>query len=99
MSSRNVYGVSIDSRSRNEDEPDNAYTINLDRQLDRVKTIQLGSFQFQDARYAFDDGAQFYYSEPITIPPDTYLSFRETVSTRTKATSAVVEQTRVVSNH
>ena len=97
MSSRNVYGVSIDSRSRNEDEPDNAYTINLDRQLDRVKTIQLGSFQFQDARYAFDDGAQFYYSEPITIPPDTYLSFRETVSTRTKATNAVVEQTRVVS--
>jgi hypothetical protein len=97
MSSRNVYGVSIDSRSRNVDEPDNAYTINLDRQLDRVKTIQLGSFQFQDARYAFDDTAAINYSEPILIPADTYLSFRETVSTVTKATGARLDSTRVVS--
>jgi hypothetical protein len=95
--SRNVYGVSIDSRSRNVDEPDNAYTINLDRTLDRVKTIQLGSFQFQDARYAFDENAAINYSEPILIPADTYLSFRETVSTVTKATGARVESSRVVS--
>lgn len=97
MSSRNVYAVSIDSRSRNDDEPDNKYTINLDRQLDRVKTIQLGSFQFQDARYAFDENAGLNYSEPISIPADTYLSFRETVSTVTKATNARVDETRVVS--
>ena len=97
MSSRNVYGVSIDSRSRNENEPDNAYTINLDRQLDRVKTIQLGSFQFQDARYAFDENAALNFSEPIPIPADTYLSFRETVSTLTKMTGVRVDETRVVS--
>ncbi len=97
MSSRNVYGVSIDSRSRNVDEPDNAYTIDLDRQLDRVKTIQLGSFQFQDARYAFTETSALNYSEPITIPADTYLSFRENVTTLTKATGARVDSSRVVS--
>lgn len=97
MTSRNVYAVSIDSRSRSVDEPDSAYTIDLDRQLDRVKSVQLGSFQFQDARYAFDENAAMGYSEPITMPADTYLSFRETVSTVTKATGARVMETRVVS--
>ena len=89
--------MSIDSRSRNDDQPDNSYTVNLDRLMDRVKTIQLGSFQFQDARYAFDKDAEMKFSEPITIPPDTYLSFRETTSTYTKATRARVDSTRVVS--
>jgi len=54
--------------------------------LDRVKTVQLGSFQFADSRYAFDAASRLKYSEPITIPADTYLRFEETVTTLTKAT-------------
>lgn len=97
MSSRSVYSVSIDSRSRNQDEADNSYTVNLDRTLDRIKTIQLGSFQFQDSRYAFDSVAQMHYSEPITIPPNTYLTFLETTTTLTKATNSVVQDARQLS--
>ena len=97
MTSRNVYGVSVDSRSRNDNEPDNSYTVHLARTIDRVKTIQLGSFQFQDTRYAFDRNAEMNYSEPITIPANTYLSFRETVSTLTKATNIRVDETRDIS--
>jgi len=92
-----VYAVSVDSRSRNINEPDNSYTVNLGRTLDRVKTIQLGSFQFQDERYAFDSNSEMKYSEPITIPPDTYLSFRETTTTLTKSTNAVTTSTRDLS--
>ena len=97
MTSRSVYSVSIDSRSRNDDEPDNQYTVNLDRTLDRIKTIQLGSFQFQDARYAFDSVAEMNFSEPINIPADTFLSFLETTTTLTKATNARSVETREIS--
>ena len=96
MSSRSVYGVSVDSRSRNVDEADNKYTIQLFRTLDRVKTVQLGSFQFTDDRYAFDSGAELKYSEPITIPADTYLRFEETVTTYTKATRGQSQTVRRV---
>lgn len=92
-----VYAVSVDSRSRNINEPDNSYTVNLGRMLDRVKTIQLGSFQFQDERYAFDANSEMKYSEPITIPANTYLSFREVTTTLTKATNAIETSTRDLS--
>jgi hypothetical protein len=96
-SSRNVYGVSVDSRSRNVNEPDNCYTVNLFRDLQRVKTVQLGSFQFHDARPAFETDATFKFSEPIPIPADTYLRFEETVTTYTKATRATTTEVRRVS--
>lgn len=96
MSSRLVYGVSVDSRSRNVNEPDNSYSIQLNRVLDRVKTVQLGSFQFQDSRYAFDTNAELKYSEPLDIPANTYLQFEETVTTLTKATREQTATTRRV---
>ena len=97
MSSRNVYGVSVDSRSRNVNEPDNSYTINLFRNLQRVKTVQLGSFQFHDARPSFETDDTFKFSEPLHIPPDTYLRLEETVSTFNKATRAITQDVRRVS--
>lgn len=97
MTSKSVYGVSVDSRSRQSHEPDHNYTVDLGRTFDRVKTIQLGSFQFTDFRYAFDDTAELRYSEPIVIPADTYLSFRESTTTITKATNTRVDESRVVS--
>jgi len=96
MSNTNVYGVSVDSRSRNVNEPDNNYTVQLQRTLDRVKSVQLGSFQFSDARYAFDSSAQLRYSEPITIGADTLVRFRETTEVFTRATGARTVSTRHV---
>lgn len=96
MSTTAVYGVSVDSRSRNPDEPDNAYTVQLQRQLDRVKSVQLGSFQFQDSRTAFTSTSTLKYSEPVVIPADTYLRFEETTSVRNKSTNMVTEHTRNV---
>ena len=96
MASRTVYGVSVDSRSRNVDECDNRYTINLSRTLDRIKTVQLGSFQFQDCRTAFDQHATLNYSEPLPIPVDTYLRFEETVTTVTKTTRTRTQSVRRV---
>jgi len=78
-------------------EPDNRYAIKLFRDLQRVKTVQLGSFQFHDARPAFETDETFKYSEPVNIPEDTYLRFEETVRTYTKATRAVTEEVRRVS--
>jgi hypothetical protein len=73
-----VYGVSVDSRSRPFNQPDNKYDIDLGRTLDRVKSIQLGSIQIPDCRYAFDSHSILQYSEPITMPPDTHLFIAET---------------------
>ena len=97
MASRNVYAVSIDSRSRRPDEPDYRYTVELGKTIDRIKTIQLGSLQFTDFRFSFNSTAELKYSEPILIPENTYLSFRENVTTITKATNTRVDSSRVVS--
>ncbi len=91
-----VYGVSVDSRSRNADEPDNSYTVQLRRTLDRVKSVQLGSFQFQDARYAFDGSAELKYSEPVRIAPDTFMRFVETTRVVSKTTGALQTSTRTL---
>lgn len=97
MSNRSVYGVSLDSRSRRAGDPDYKYQISLGKTIDRISTLQIGSFQFSDFRTAFDDSSELKYSEPITIPPDTYLSFRETTSTLNKATNQRTDETRVIS--
>jgi len=77
------------------DEPDNHYTVQLRRTLDRVKSVQLGSFQFQDARFAFD-GDTLKYSEPVPIPTNTIMRFVETTRTLTKATGALATSTRTL---
>lgn len=94
MSSTAVYGVSVDSRSRNPDEPDNAYTVQLQRNMDRVKSVQLGSFQFQDSRTAFTSASTLSYSEPVVIPANTFLRFEETTRVQDKATKMVSSSTR-----
>ena len=96
MSSTAVYGVSVDSRSRNSDEPDNAYTVQLQRHLDRVKSVQLGSFQFQDERTAFTSESTLKYSEPVEIPVNTFLRFEETTRVEDKRTKVVSSTSRNV---
>ena len=80
------YGVSVDSRSRPSDQPDNKYDIDLGRTLDRVKSIQLGSIQIPDCRYVFDSRSQLQYSEPITVPGNAYVFIEQTVVTFDKTT-------------
>ncbi len=91
-----VYGVSVDSRSRPPHQPDNKYEIDLGRTLDRVKSVQLGSIQIPDCRYAFDSKSMLMYSEPITILPNTHLFIQETTSTRNLTTNTTSVDTRVI---
>lgn len=97
MAATSVYAVSVDSRSRDADEPDNAYTVQLQRTMDRVKSVQLGSFQFQDARPAFTTTSTLKYSEPVEIPVNTRLRLVETCRVVDKATNIPTETTRTVS--
>lgn len=97
MSGTSVYAVSVDSRSRNPDEPDNSYSIQLQRTMDRVQSVQLGSFQFQDSRNGFTTSSVLNYSEPITIPPNTFLRFQETTTVKNKQTQNVTTSTRTLS--
>lgn len=92
-----VYGVSVDSRSRPPEQPDNKYTIDLGRTLDRVKSIQLGAFQLPDCRYAFDKNARLLYIEPITIPPlQNYIFIEQTVTTLNKKTNELTAAVNTV---
>ena len=96
MSSTQVYGMSVDSRSRNPNEPDNNYSVQLQRTLDRVKSVQLGSFQFQDTRAAFEKETTIRYSEPILNPTSAFSRFYEETTVVTKATGAITTSTRAV---
>ena len=88
--STTVYGVSVDSRSRETHESDAAYTVSLNRTLQRVRAVQLASFQFQDARPVVDVESVVRFSEPLTIAPDTYLRFEETTSSGTRRRVSVL---------
>ncbi len=79
-----VYGVSVDSRSRPPNQPDNKYDIDLGRTLDRVKSVQLGSIQLPDCRYAFGSTAQLQYTEPMEIDPNCRLFVEQTTTTLDK---------------
>lgn len=92
-----VYGVSVDSRSRNPDELDHDYTVQLFRDLNRVKSVQLGSFQFQDERYAFTQNSMLTFSEPLLVPPNSYIRFTQTTTTLNTSTNTQTEETRRVS--
>jgi hypothetical protein len=65
--------------------------------MDRVKTMQLGSFQFQDARPAFDDSSTLNYSEPITIPSGTILRYKQTTTVLSKTTHQITTSSRTLS--
>lgn len=91
-----VYGVSVDSRSRPLSQPDNKYEIELGRTLDRVKSLQLGSIQIPDCRYAFDSKSVLQYSEPITLLPNTHLFINEEVRTLNTVDNTCVVENRVI---
>jgi hypothetical protein len=91
-----VYGVSVDSRSRPASQPDNKYDVDLGIMLDRVKTIQLGSIQIPDCRYAFGKTSQLQYSEPMNIEPDCHLFVEQTTTTLNKLTCLTTVDTRQI---
>lgn len=91
-----VYAVSVDSRSRPPEQPDNRYTISMGRTLDRVKSVQLGSIQIPDCRYAFDSTAALHYCEPMTVLPNTHLFVQELVVTCDKISGSQTSVTRTV---
>lgn len=91
-----VYAVSVDSRSRPPDQPDNKYTISLNRTLDRVKSVQLGSIQIPDCRYAFDATSILQYSEPLTILPNTHLFIQENTQVFDKLNNTTTTSSRVI---
>jgi hypothetical protein len=62
--------------------------------MDRVKSVQLGSFQFQDARNAYTTNSTLKYSEPVVIPTNTFLRLEETTRVRDKTTNIVTTSTR-----
>lgn len=86
MASTAIYGVSFDSRGRAATEADNSYTLNLSRPMDRVQSIQLGSFQVQDSRPAFGVDDYLQVSEPVVISPQAFIRFREATTIYHKAT-------------
>jgi hypothetical protein len=91
-----VYAVSVDSRSRPPEQPDNKYTISLGRTLDRVKSVQLGSIQIPDCRYAFDAVSALHYCEPLTILPNTHVFIQETTHTCNKVDYMQSTSTRTI---
>lgn len=95
-SATSVYAVSVDSRSRPLNQPDNKYDIELGRTLDRVKSVQLGSIQIPDCRYAFDTRSCLHYSEPLTIPGNTVLFIKQTTKLVDKASCVETTSSRVV---
>lgn len=95
-SATSVYAVSVDSRSRPPNQPDNKYDIELGRTLDRVKSVQLGSIQIPDCRYAFDTRSCLHYSEPLTIPVNTVLFVKQTTKLLDKASCAETSSSRII---
>jgi hypothetical protein len=83
-----IYAVSVDSRSRPVGQPDYKYDVDLKRVINRVKTVQLGSIQFKDCREAFTADSEFFYSEPMTIDENCYVTVQETTTVLNKTTCA-----------
>lgn len=96
INATSVYGVSVDSRSRPPSQPDNKYDVDLGRTLDRVKSIQLGSIQIPDCRYAFDSRSQLQYSEPIAIPPDSHVFIEQTMVVNNRTTGTVTTSSSTI---
>lgn len=92
-----VYAISVDSTARKPTESDTNYFVPFGKEIPRVKTIQLGSVQIPDCRYAFGSQAEFDYIEPSTVEADCYLTLEETVTTTNTSTCEVTRETHQVS--
>jgi len=65
--------------------------------MNRVKTVQLGSIQIPESRYAFDSTAHFSYVEPMNIPADCYVVIEETTQTVNRITGLQTTESHQVS--
>jgi hypothetical protein len=77
-----IYSISVDSRSRPAGEPVNRYHIELNANLQRVRTVQLGSIYIPaGAIQAIGDtlNNNIQYLEPISLPGPATLVLQETV--------------------
>ena len=75
-----VYSVSVDSRTRNANDAENNYSIDLRQTLQRVKSVRLGSVQIPESRYTFTEASKLGYMEPIVIPANCYVFVEETTT-------------------
>lgn len=78
-----IYSISVDSRSRPAGEPVNRYHIQLNNNLQRVRTVQLGSIYIPaQAIQAIGDtlNNNIQYLEPITLPNPATLVLQETIT-------------------
>jgi hypothetical protein len=78
-----IYSISVDSRSRPAGEPVNRYHIQLNNNLQRVRTIQLGSIYIPaQSIQAIGDtlNNNIQYLEPITLPNPATLIVQETIT-------------------
>jgi hypothetical protein len=78
-----IYSISVDSRSRPAGEPVNRYHINLNANLQRVRTVQLGSIYIPaQSIQAIGDtlNNNIGFIEPITFSSPATLVIQETLS-------------------
>lgn len=91
-----VWSISVDSRSRPAGEPVNRYHIELNNNLQRVRTVQLGSIYIPaQAIQAIGDtlNNNVAYMEPIFFANPATLVFQETLTVKNLTTSAVTTTT------
>jgi hypothetical protein len=91
-----IWSISVDSRSRPAGEPVNRYHIELNNNLQRVRTVQLGSIYIPaQAIQAIGDtlNNNVAYMEPIQFAAPATLVLQETLTVRDLTTNAVTTTT------
>ena len=87
-----IYSISVDSRSRPPGEPVNRYHIDLNNNLQRVRTVQLGSIYIPaQAIQAIGDtlNNNIQYMEPLYLPGPATLEIQETLTVTEGVNSTV----------
>lgn len=88
-----IWSISVDSRSRPAGEPVNRYHIELNNNLQRVRTVQLGSIYIPaQAIQAIGDtlNNNVAYMEPLQFAAPATLVFQETLTVKNCTTNAIV---------
>jgi len=87
-----IYSISVDSRSRPPGEPVNRYHIDLNNNLQRVRTVQLGSIYIPaQAIQAIGDtlNNNIQYMEPLYLPGPATLVIQESLTVTEGVNSTV----------
>jgi hypothetical protein len=88
-----IWSISVDSRSRPPGEPVNRYHINLNNNLQRVRTVQLGSIYIPaQSIQAIGDtlNNNIAYMEPLQFAAPATLVFQETLTVKNLVSNAIV---------